>query len=96
MSEFDDAHDALAKKDMEIDKEGADVQVLFRFQISLPGGGTFLCREYSETDFGDRTRLVLTDAWVNDRLLVTRMVPLVTLVVREYEIVTLAKTEVTV
>lgn len=93
MDEHQEWDEYLADRDMAMWRELADVQSLFRYVITVPGSSTYYCRDITEDDMGDRTRLRLDDVWVQDASMKTRLVPVVVLVVREWEQVSLPQSE---
>jgi hypothetical protein len=83
VTEFDDF---MTDRELALEKEGIDVQPMFKYQVTINGGSNFYCQQVTEERMGERTCLKLTDVWVRDVALTTRLVPWVRAVVAEYDV----------
>lgn len=77
----------LAEQNLRFEREYKDVQGMFRYMVSIPGGFTYLCQKYDLQTDNKTAVLKLTDVWMHNAAMTKRLVPEVRLLCSSYEIV---------
>jgi hypothetical protein len=80
-----EAEDFFEERALALAKEAASAAGTYRYAVCV-GESVFYCDKYQEQEWGDRTRLILTDAWVHDSEEPNRFLSQVIIVCRSFNI----------